>query len=64
MAFLELVGQKEHPHTDNSISDMDSSFSKGTRVKYYEVSFELRANSCNWSMKGKTIMKRDKAGNA
>lgn len=59
LAFSVFVGQTEHSQ-DNYIIDTDSSLHKGTEVKYHEVSFELQANSCNWSIKGKT---RDKAGN-
>lgn len=64
LAFPVSVGQKEHPHEDNCVIDTDrSNLSKGTEVKYLEVSFELQANSHISSIKGKTSMTRDKAGN-
>lgn len=63
VSLLILVGQKEHLHGNNCIVDTDSSLSKGTEVKYHEVSFEVQANSHSWSIKGKTSMTRDKAGN-
>lgn len=63
VSLLVLVGQKEHLHGNNCIVDTDGSLSKGTEVNYHEVSFELQANSHNWSIKGKTRMTIDKAGN-